>query len=75
MGEAVELRVGAGGRARLPLLAGDLLGFGAPAHGDESKVVQTVVHGDRVDVDHLETGGDASSVLLPVGGRGGINQY
>ena len=51
--------------AVIPLLAGDLLWFGAPAQGDQSQIVQTVIHCDRVDVDNLEAGSDASSVLLP----------
>lgn len=51
---------------RVPLLAGELLGLGAPPDGHQAEVVQAVVHGDGVDVDHLEAGGDAASVLLPV---------
>lgn len=51
--------------AVIPLFAGDFLWFGAPTHGDQSQVVQTVIHCNRVYVDYLEAGSDASSVFLP----------
>ena len=47
------------------MLAGDLLWLRAPSQWHQAQVVKAIVYGYRIDVDHLETGGDASSVFLP----------